>query len=384
MSPYVAILVVGVSTVVLAALAYMQRALRVADNRLRERQLALTRAGNRLARARVHRLNAQIALLNEIRDQLTDRAEAEEPRPSVVGVVDVGSLSIRLQVGRHDAQSGRLERLDSKRYHEGLGAEAERFGEYRPETLARVGKRVGRLVERAERLGCERLAIVVTAPCRSGANPHELLEAIRDASGREPCPLSPQREAEFAFVGATMSSSLAPRDAVVFDVGGGSTEVATGSTHDGIDTASFRIGAFTLAERWGDHWPPGADDIASARRDAERQIGLRRRFTSHVVLAAGGSARAAARLASPILGRAELADALEKAVSGPPPTKRELRRRSLPAGIVILQVLHSRLDVPLTVASGGLREGVLLELAGVSPELPPDRLREPDDTGAPA
>jgi exopolyphosphatase/pppGpp-phosphohydrolase len=91
------------------------------------------------------------------------------------------------------------------------------------------------------------------------------------------------------------------------------------------------------------------------------------------VLASGGSARALRNLAAPALGAEQLDAALTKAVSRTPLVKNEQRRRILPAGIVILQVLHSRLGLPLTVAAGGLRDGVLLRLSDPStaPELLP-------------
>jgi exopolyphosphatase/pppGpp-phosphohydrolase len=38
------------------------------------------------------------------------------------------------------------------------------------------------------------------------------------------------------------------------------------------------------------------------------------------------------------------------------------RRRALPAGIVVFERLHEILGMPLTVAAGGLRRGVLCQL----------------------
>ena len=46
--------------------------------------------------------------------------------------------------------------------------------------------------------------------------------------------------------------------------------------------------------------------------------------------------------------------------------KNKHRRRALPAGIVILSVLQSKLGMPLTIAKGGMREGVLLCMSGLA------------------
>jgi exopolyphosphatase/guanosine-5'-triphosphate,3'-diphosphate pyrophosphatase len=46
------------------------------------------------------------------------------------------------------------------------------------------------------------------------------------------------------------------------------------------------------------------------------------------------------------------------------------RVKLLPAGMIILEEISDLLGLPLQIAGGGLREGVLLELAGVGAELP--------------
>jgi hypothetical protein len=67
---YVAILVISVVNLVLAAVAYGQRAKQIRGNALRERQLALAEVRNELAERRLTRLDDQLALLTEIRDAL--------------------------------------------------------------------------------------------------------------------------------------------------------------------------------------------------------------------------------------------------------------------------------------------------------------------------
>lgn len=86
-------------------------------------------------------------------------------------------------------------------------------------------------------------------------------------------------------------------------------------------------------------------------------------------LAVGGSATSLRRLAGPRLDPAGLQRALAALVAAPAAVVAERTRiapervRLLPAGIVVLAVVAERLG-PLEVARGGLREGVLRELAG--------------------
>ena len=85
--------------------------------------------------------------------------------------------------------------------------------------------------------------------------------------------------------------------------------------------------------------------------------------------AIGGSARAVKRIVGAKLGPDELATALNVLAATP---ERELARlfgidedrtRTVAAGAVILAALQSRLEVPLSVVRGGLRDGALAELA---------------------
>ena len=85
-----------------------------------------------------------------------------------------------------------------------------------------------------------------------------------------------------------------------------------------------------------------------------------------LVLAVGGSARAARRLVGPWLADAELTEALRlvetttaRAISRRFGVDRS-RARILPAGVAILAQVHELLGVPLHVCDGGIREGAVL------------------------
>jgi exopolyphosphatase/pppGpp-phosphohydrolase len=120
-----------------------------------------------------------------------------------------------------------------------------------------------------------------------------------------------------------------------------------------------------LAERHFRHDPPTASELAAARRDVVRTLDLQLGPVGEIALATGGSARGVGRLAGRLVGKEELGAALEHAISSRKPAKNQRRRRSLPAGILILDALHSAIEMPLTIAASGLREGVLLHLAEV-------------------
>lgn len=358
MSYYLLVLVVSIANLALAAIAYLQRAKQIRGNAVREQQLALAETRNRLAETRLNRLDEQLDLLGEIRDAV----QATVPPPTV-GVIDVGSATVRLLVCSYDPSRNVLVQVCKRGAYLELGMEVERHGSYRSPVLARLDDSLHKLTAVAERKGCDRLAVVVTAPGRRGRNPDKLLDVVAAATGREPWLLGPEDEARLAFMGATMGRLSAAEGAFVCDVGGGSTEVALGS-HAGVTaSASFDVGAFALAERHFRHDPPTAAEIDAARAAAARAVTLDLDAPTRLALATGGSARALAKLTGPVVAEDELAAGLRAVIAEKQAIKNPHRRRTLPAGIVILEALHSVIGRPLTIVAGGLREGVLLHLA---------------------
>ena len=79
MLPYsIAILSISVANLVLAAIAYLQRAKQIRGNALREHQLELAETRNELAESRLRRLDDQLVLLAEIRDALCGSATGQQ------------------------------------------------------------------------------------------------------------------------------------------------------------------------------------------------------------------------------------------------------------------------------------------------------------------
>lgn len=281
-----------------------------------------------------------------------------------VGVIDVGSNTVRVLVAR----GGRW--IFSEREMLRLGADVERFGRIPDEKIARTAAVVRRFAAAAREAGAERLEIVITSPGRQAANGHELQEVSTLAGG---CPariLSAAEEGRLAFVGAVRLALPPPRRAVaVVDVGGGSAQIVAGSRRDGPRwTHSIDIGSQRLTNRLLADEPPGHVAIETARAEVARYLRGAIPPPVRTALAVGGSARALKRIGGPRLGRREL-DALLPLLAATPAGELARRydidpdrTRTLAAGAVILSALQTLLETPLTVARGGLRDGVLAEL----------------------
>jgi exopolyphosphatase / guanosine-5'-triphosphate,3'-diphosphate pyrophosphatase len=284
-----------------------------------------------------------------------------------VGIVDVGSNTVRLLVAR--GAGGDLVALAEERRHLFLGEDVERAGKL---SAARIGQaaRCARAYARtARRLGAESVEVIVTAPGRQSANGGRLVRELASATAAPVRVLSADEEGRLAFAGAVASTRRLPTSVAVCDVGGGSTEAVVGTVEGGpVWSRSLDVGAVRLTERFLVDDPPRKRALTAARAEVERHLESFTPPLPQAALAAGGTARALRKLVGRELEVEEFEAALH--ILGKRSSAKvaktfglhEQRVRTLPAGAVILSCIQSRLGVPLRVSRTGLREGAALEL----------------------
>lgn len=296
--------------------------------------------------------------------------------------IDVGSNTTRLLVaevgggGGGDADSGSgggaLRELGAERVFTRLGGDLVRLGAISEEKVAQTAEVVAAQAARARELGAERTVVVATAAIRRAANRDALAAAVEARSGLPVWVLADEEEARLSFLGATrtFSEPLAGAVAVV-DVGGGSTEMAVGTVAGGVEwSRSCPIGSGLLAGAHPCSDPPSEPEIEVLRRHVRDALAgdLTPPRAVDRAIAVGGSASSLRRLLGAQLTGETLARGLSALRSAP---RAELARSHgielericlLPGGIAIFEALAERLALPLEIAWGGLREGVILEL----------------------
>jgi exopolyphosphatase/guanosine-5'-triphosphate,3'-diphosphate pyrophosphatase len=100
---------------------------------------------------------------------------------------------------------------------------------------------------------------VATEACRRAGNGREFLDRVNDETGIHIDIISSEEEARLAFVGCSSLLNKGTKRAIVFDIGGGSTElmwIDVDSVHDKtarpiIDWMSVGCGVMNLADRFG-------------------------------------------------------------------------------------------------------------------------------------
>lgn len=283
----------------------------------------------------------------------------------IVGVIDLGSNTVRLLVARTCARG--LVTVERAGARLGLGEQIERSGRISGKKISKAAAAVEELAMRARRHDVDSLEIVVTAPGRQSENGDELVAAIGSAARTPVRVLSPADEGRLTFFGAVSSADELPATVAVSDVGGASTELAVGTpVSEPTWLRSVDLGALRLTER---HFAGTVCDktVDRARDDVRATFASLVPPPAATALAAGGTARALRKLVGPTLGPEELlqAETILRTEQHDWIARRygikRARLRVLLAGTLIHAELQRRIGVELTVARGGLREGVALE-----------------------
>jgi exopolyphosphatase/guanosine-5'-triphosphate,3'-diphosphate pyrophosphatase len=282
--------------------------------------------------------------------------------------IDIGSNTTRVLVA--DVEDGGLREVLQRRAFTRLG-KGLKDGEIPREKIDEVARVVAEQRNLIEQLGADAMRVVATAAIRTAANQDEFAAAMRDGGGVEVEILDGKEEARLAFLGATRTLGQPLDGSVgVVDVGGGSTELAIGTVHEGATwSESFRVGSGLLTDAYRRSDPPSVAELHAMREHAQGVFEGLDLAAVDAAVAVGGSAASLRRLVGAELDPESLQRAM-RVLSGD--TAEEVSRRFaidrervilMPAGLTVLDAASHALGRPLQIGRGGLREGILLELA---------------------
>lgn len=176
-----------------------------------------------------------------------------------VAAIDIGTNSVRLLVlDKHGSELAR--HMEITRLGQGVDA----TGVLHPDAIERTVVALARYAAIMQELGVVSVRATATSAARDAGNRALFFEQVRAALGHSPELLSGDDEARLSFYGAT--SDLDPRlgPFVVFDIGGGSTEFAQGSSKPG-QHISVNMGGVRITERFLHSDPPTTEEIGAAR-----------------------------------------------------------------------------------------------------------------------
>ena len=236
----------------------------------------------------------------------------------------------------------------------------------------------------AEDKGCEEVMGFATSAVRDATNSDDVLGHVKDVSGVDIQVLPGEDEARLTFLAVRRWFGWSAGRLAVFDIGGGSLEIAGGADEAPDVAWSLPLGAARMARTWFGGGRPSDDDVRALRKQVRAEIA---RDAGHL-LRGGVPDRAAAtsktfRSLARICGAAPSGDgplvprALElETLSGWIPKLMDMsaddladlpgvspsRTHQIVAGALVAEACMDIFDLPeLEICPWALREGVILE-----------------------
>lgn len=320
------------------------------------------------------------------------RRGRRKPNP-LLAVVDLGTNNCRLLVARA-RKNGEFHVVDSFSRIVRLGEGVAQSGALSEAAIARTIAALKVCAQRIARHKTTRVRAIATEACRRASNASDLVERAKKETGLALSIVSTEEEARLAAIGCAPLIGGDYEGALVFDIGGGSTEIIWLGAKDGAMrfARSVPVGVVTLAEEMG-HGADGRDyeKMRKAMRalfqpvcDAMEKEGA---FAtkSHHLLGTSGTVTTLAGIAMNlpryVRNRVDaswhdcgtILSVVDRLVALDIPARTRVgcigaeRADLIVPGCAIFAAIHELWPCArLRVADRGLREGMLRELAGMT------------------
>jgi len=299
-----------------------------------------------------------------------------------LGVLDVGSNTVHLLVVDAHRGAAPLPAYSHKTELR-LAEHLEKDGNIAKAGADQLVAFVAEAAELAEDKGCESVLAFATSALREAPNGEKVLERVRTETGVDLNVLTGQDEARLTFLAVRRWFGWSSGRLAVFDIGGGSLEIAAGSDEEPTVAVSVPLGAGRLTRESLTADPPDKDEVKALRR----RIRVEMAAVAGDVLRAGRPQRAVATSktfrslaricgaapseAGPYVPRAltrdDLADWVPRLTKMTAAERADLpgvslgRSSQLVAGALVADAVMDLFDLTsLEVCPWALREGVIL------------------------
>ncbi|WP_166987424.1 Ppx/GppA family phosphatase [Canibacter zhoujuaniae] len=299
-----------------------------------------------------------------------------------LGVIDVGSNTVHLLVV--DAHPGASPvPYESERSLLRLMRYIDSSGAITAEGVTKIVTAIDDAVKKAHEIGVDDLIVTATSAIREATNGAEVLAMVHAQTGVNPQVLSGEDEARITMLAVRRWFGWSAGEILLFDIGGGSFEIAQGSDEYPDVQVSLPLGAGRATVQFIPDDPPGHPAVSALRKHARSEFTRVRdelfadRPTPQRVVGTSKTIRSLGRLVggtdNPITGEKapinyqdlkewepflrEMPSNVREYLPGVTPE----RGYQLMAGTVLLRTAMKVFGVQsLTVSPWALREGIVL------------------------
>lgn len=164
----------------------------------------------------------------------------------ILAAIDIGTNSIHMVVARIIPSLPAFTIIDREKDTVRLGDRDPITKCLKPEAIARAIAALRRCIDVAKSLNAEQIIAVATSAVRESPNGREFLQRVETETGLHVDLISGQEEARRIYLGVLSGMEFNNLPHIMIDIGGGSTELILGDSHEARSLSSTKIGAVRL------------------------------------------------------------------------------------------------------------------------------------------
>ena len=183
-------------------------------------------------------------------------------------VIDIGTNSTRMLIFRKD-KKGQLFRVNKSVRYTRMGQGVNKTKRLHPDAIKRNIEALEEYKSIAEDYEVKEMFIFGTSALRDAENSSEFIDMALQKLGMKVQIISGEKEAEYGFMGV---SQCIDEGLLIFDIGGGSTELIYGKGRDLMKMKSLNIGSVRSTEAFIENDPPEAEELNQLNQNAAEAL----------------------------------------------------------------------------------------------------------------
>ncbi len=164
----------------------------------------------------------------------------------ILAAIDIGTNSIHMVVVRINPALPAFTIIAKEKDTVRLGDSDPKTGDLTPQAMGRAIATLRRCQELAKSFNAEQIVAVATSAVREAGNGREFLKHVNAELGLFVNLISGQEEARRIYLGVLSGMEFNNHPHIIIDIGGGSTELILGDSHEPRSLSSTKVGAVRL------------------------------------------------------------------------------------------------------------------------------------------
>lgn len=167
-------------------------------------------------------------------------------RHRIIAAIDLGTNSLHMVIVKIDPTLPAFSIIAREKDTVRLGDRDLATGNLKPEIIKKAIAALGRFQKVAKTLNVETIIAVATSAVREAPNGKDFLHQVETELGLSVDLISGQEEARRIYLGVLSGMEFNNQPHIIVDIGGGSTELILGDSHEPRTLTSTKVGAVRL------------------------------------------------------------------------------------------------------------------------------------------